>query len=178
MLLDLTEAIKHQGDSISFVAQGILPEGALPDDVELDGEVSVTGSLTAFGHSVAVCGTIHASFKVSCALCLKPMVYKLSVNYDELLQRRGYEHEKLDEDDEEDISEQDPVMFDGSSCDITDSVCEAINLHLPMRYLCKSDCKGLCPSCGKDLNKGSCTCTPAGSSPFAALKQLLEEEKE
>ena len=41
---------------------------------------------------------------------------------------------------------------------LEDLVSEQINLALPMRPLCSPDCKGLCLTCGTDLNRGSCTC--------------------
>jgi uncharacterized protein len=46
--------------------------------------------------------------------------------------------------------------------DLTASMREDIILELPQRALCAEDCKGLCPHCGKDLNKGSCRCKQSG----------------
>jgi uncharacterized protein len=44
--------------------------------------------------------------------------------------------------------------------DLTPNMREDIILELPQRALCTAGCKGLCPYCGKDLNKGSCRCKP------------------
>ncbi len=46
---------------------------------------------------------------------------------------------------------------------LEDVVGEQINLALPMRPICKPDCKGLCLNCGTDLNRHSCTCPRQGS---------------
>jgi len=43
--------------------------------------------------------------------------------------------------------------------DLTSSVRDAILLSIPMKPLCSPECRGLCPVCGKDLNRGKCTCT-------------------
>ena len=46
-------------------------------------------------------------------------------------------------------------------------------LNIPMKPLCRPDCKGLCAQCGADLNLGACACTPPKSDPrWAALSAL------
>ena len=54
--------------------------------------------------------------------------------------------------------------------DIMLLVRQALALTEDIRFLCKPDCKGLCPQCGQDLNEGPCRCKPVNLSPFAALK--------
>lgn len=58
-----------------------------------------------------------------------------------------------------------------------DELCRTdVLLHIPMKHLCRSDCKGLCPECGKNLNDGPCNCGKKSIDPrFAALAELLEE---
>ena len=59
------------------------------------------------------------------------------------------------------------------SLKISDVLTEQLQLSLPFQPLCKADCKGICPTCGTDLNKGRCACEKiAKSSPFAAIKDL------
>ena len=48
-------------------------------------------------------------------------------------------------------------------------------LELPLRYLCKPDCKGLCCRCGKNLNDGPCGCQKEIDPRLAALRQLLDK---
>ncbi len=63
--------------------------------------------------------------------------------------------------------------------DITDPIREEIIMGLPLRPLCRENCKGLCSQCGQNLNLGSCHCkkpkkkgkTTQGS-PFDVLDQL------
>ena len=54
--------------------------------------------------------------------------------------------------------------------DIMFLVRQTLALTEEIRFLCKPDCKGLCPMCGQDLNVASCNCQPVNLSPFAALK--------
>ena len=61
-----------------------------------------------------------------------------------------------------------------------DAIRDALTLELPLRVLCKEDCKGLCPKCGVNLNTGSCSC-PKGTgkpTPFEALKSIVEQHEE
>lgn len=50
-----------------------------------------------------------------------------------------------------------------------------ILLALPTKYLCKEDCKGLCPVCGMNLNNSSCQCNKRQIDPrLEVLKQLID----
>jgi uncharacterized protein len=50
---------------------------------------------------------------------------------------------------------------------------EHFQLHAPMHPLCREDCKGLCPVCGKNWNKGPCTCRPELAKELGALAKAL-----
>jgi uncharacterized protein len=53
---------------------------------------------------------------------------------------------------------------------------ERVQMALPMKPLCKPDCRGLCPTCGKDRNLGPCACAPESVDPrWEALKALKEK---
>ena len=54
--------------------------------------------------------------------------------------------------------------------DIMLLVRQTLALTEEIRFLCKPDCKGLCPQCGQDLNVAPCKCKPVNLSPFAELK--------
>ena len=53
---------------------------------------------------------------------------------------------------------------------------EDVLLYLPSKFLCREDCKGICPTCGKDLNDGPCGCKKEIDPRLAALTQLLEDD--
>jgi uncharacterized protein len=56
---------------------------------------------------------------------------------------------------------------------------EALVLALPGQVLCSPSCAGLCPTCGQDLNLGSCECAPArGDERWEKLKDLKLEDAE
>lgn len=63
----------------------------------------------------------------------------------------------------------------GDSADLDDIVRTVFVLNLDSKLLCKEDCKGLCPRCGKNLNDGKCTCEKELDPRLAALRQFLAE---
>ena len=57
--------------------------------------------------------------------------------------------------------------------DLTDAVRQYALLAIPMKALCKQDCAGLCPTCGKNLNEGRCDCPPQNTDPrWSKLAEL------
>ena len=65
--------------------------------------------------------------------------------------------------------------LEGDSADLDDIVRTVFVLNLDSKLLCREDCAGLCPQCGKNLNDGPCNCRKELDPRFAALKQLLEK---
>ena len=62
----------------------------------------------------------------------------------------------------------------GTEIELMDLVKDAVVLDLPMRFLCKEDCKGLCPKCGANRNEHPCNCLEGDDdNPFAALRDLF-----
>ncbi len=61
--------------------------------------------------------------------------------------------------------------------DLDELVYSEVIVSLPMKHLCKEDCKGICSKCGKNLNEGKCDCKEKEIDPrFAALAELLNND--
>ncbi|MBE5041069.1 YceD family protein [Ructibacterium gallinarum] len=74
------------------------------------------------------------------------------------------------------VHEEDPefVIFKGNGIELDELVYGSLFMSLPAKMLCKEDCKGLCPTCGKNLNLESCSCDTQTTDPrFDILDQLL-----
>lgn len=67
----------------------------------------------------------------------------------------------------------DVVFLPEDTLDETELVREQFELQAPMHPLCVDDCKGLCPSCGKNWNKGPCQCQPDSAQAHSALNKAL-----
>jgi uncharacterized protein len=112
---------------------------------------------------------------LSCIRCLKPIVEDSSADVELLLLTErpplvSGEHE-LHEDD------LGVLYVEGEELDMGPLLLEQLQLNVPMKPLCRDDCKGLCPVCGKDRNTESCDCEAARADPrwgsLAALKGSL-----
>ena len=71
-------------------------------------------------------------------------------------------------------TDSDAYPIAGTEIELMDLVKDAVVLDLPMRFLCKEDCKGLCPKCGANRNEHPCNCLEGDDdNPFAALRDLF-----
>lgn len=71
----------------------------------------------------------------------------------------------------------DEVPADEDGClDPEELIREDVSLDLPAKFLCREDCKGLCPRCGKNLNLGPCGCGREIDPRLEALRALLGKE--
>ena len=69
------------------------------------------------------------------------------------------------------------LYFHGEVIDLRDALQSEIVMAVPMKPLCKPECKGLCVKCGADLNLNNCSCDNENVDPrFAALKNLKIKE--
>ncbi|MDD2499121.1 MAG: DUF177 domain-containing protein, partial [Desulfitobacteriaceae bacterium] len=76
-------------------------------------------------------------------------------------------------------NEEEIYFYEGDKIDILPQVLQTILLELPMKVLCREDCKGLCPVCGTNLNIKECRCERESIDPrLAALKNLLNDRTE
>lgn len=58
----------------------------------------------------------------------------------------------------EDNGDEDILYYENNQLNLKDYIIEQIILSLPMKIICKNDCKGLCPKCGRNLNNSQCDC--------------------
>jgi uncharacterized protein len=85
------------------------------------------------------------------------------------------------EDDETEVVDVDESFsyYDGDTIDLLPEIKDMVIVSLPIKPLCRDDCKGLCTQCGADLNSGPCQCGGASApSPFDTLKELKTKLEE
>jgi uncharacterized protein len=132
---------------------------AVPAGAEVTADVVLESILGG----VAVSGTVRSPWAGVCRRCLEPAVGEVRVAVRELF---------LDDSDGEDT-----YALDGDDVDLEPMVRDAVLLELPVAPLCRTDCAGLCPSCGADRNVGPCGCTPPADPRWAALDVLRPEHE-
>jgi len=77
--------------------------------------------------------------------------------------------------DETELCDDDLVSstYSGDEIDLAHEIEEQVAMEIPLKPLCDEECKGLCPSCGEDLNTGSCSCPREPVKiKFSALKDF------
>lgn len=138
-------------------------------------QVRIFGSMTKAGEQIHVQLGVSAQGHFDCTRCAEPFDRNL-----EVLLNLEFVAPRL----ERDPTDPNVHVFDPAASayiDITDDVRDALALAIPMKHLCRPNCKGLCPVCGKDLNLGPCSHELGEESPneekemrFPALKSLSE----
>ncbi len=174
MQIDMTAVLA--GELVSLPIDGaFLPEETQGyNGVALVGPVRVCGNITNQAGYIRLTAEAKADYRTACARCLKPIEGQFVLQLDKTVAARGT---LADEDADEVIS--DYVLIENGVLDLEQVVMEQIGLELPYRFLCREDCKGLCPKCGKDRNEGDCGCSEKEPDPrMAPLRALLEKKQE
>jgi uncharacterized protein len=123
------------------------------------------------GREVRVKGNIAATVEVPCDRCLVAFSVPVGVSFD--LFYAPIETLAPEEDVPLTEKDLDYGFYRDNLLDVDALVREQIFLSLPFRRLCRSDCRGLCPQCGTDLNKEMCSCqADTVSSRWSALRDL------
>jgi uncharacterized protein len=141
-------------------------------DVEVNGvhpfvsPINVTGSAVSDNGAVKVTATVTYDFLIPCDRCLEDINEKKVSKYIHLLLLS-------DEETQDDTY----IRVKTEQINIEELLREDIILDLPIVFLCKPDCLGLCPSCGKNLNLGPCECKNDNIDPrLEILKTLLDNK--
>ena len=70
----------------------------------------------------------------------------------------------------------DLYILEGDEIDLDEILSTCFVLDMETKFLCDEDCKGLCSSCGQNLNLGPCKCRKPIDPRFAVLEQLLDKD--
>ncbi len=169
---------------VTLDVNSLKPEGveALPM-----GEVTVRGTLTPMIGQYLFQGTVEGVYSQPCARCLEsaeipvslPVVWTFEEGSD---RRTGQEDDEEDSGVEVEEEAYGLYAYQGTSLDLTWPVWTEVALALPVKFVCREDCRGLCPVCGGNRNVEPCTCseevieeTPVQNSGFAGLKDLFPD---
>jgi DUF177 domain-containing protein len=165
--------VKVNIGSIREIPGGMLDfkgEQEVPDykmDLTFTGPTAVQGTITNIGEGFLVKAKLQFQYKVNCSRCLKEFV-------------NSQETEVIEQFLSTPITEQEDDLafhFSGDIIDLKDCISEQVLFALPMSFICTAECRGLCPTCGKNLNHDQCECIPEQINPqFEKLRNLLSKE--
>jgi uncharacterized protein len=165
--------------------------------------VSFTGRLERVDLGFVLTGRLAFSGVVACARCLAPVPFgrKEQVSWTFMpahvkpvekpkavkpadgkpakAAKAGKGAEKNEDDDGDELSaaDLDILYYEDFVVPFDPLVEEQLQLELPMKALCRDDCKGLCPQCGSDRNAAPCDCAPPPDERWKSLKAILETDE-
>ena len=170
--LDLDEALEPaalhlQGDE----EVALRPGGRMSGRVELGD-----------GNTLHLRGRLSGTIEVECARCLEPYLVTLAQELDLFYMPRVAGQPEAEEEEVE-LSDRDVVVgyYEGERLDLGEVLREQILLALPLKPLCREDCQGLCPRCGRNRNASPCGCAPEeepGDSRLEPLRRLIEKKRQ
>jgi uncharacterized protein len=133
---------------------------------------------TKIPSGVLVTGDLETVLEVNCNRCLEPFDQSVRIELEEEFRastdvRTGVRLPRAEEADEATFIDEKHII------DLSEVVRQAFLLNLPTTPLCRSDCKGLCPICGLNLNEGQCDCPEETIDPrWDALRAFLDPSGE
>lgn len=136
----------------------------------------VTGELTVenVGSLLLVRGHLQVTLRMPCVRCLQEGEQELSIEVEEEFASEGTgpEVDTMDREEPELSAMSDFVL------DAHEFARQQVVANVPMSFLCRRDCRGMCSECGKDLNEGPCQCrVVSGDERWTKLGDLLKKTK-
>jgi uncharacterized protein len=119
-------------------------------------------------------GTVRTTLELPCSRCLEPFRSPVDASFD----LRYQPHALNTGSDEREIEEDDlsTAFYENDEIDLGQLMREQFYLSVPMKPLCQDDCRGLCPVCGTNLNRGTCECKQGWDDPRLAVLRNLKHE--
>lgn len=153
---------QHVGYSRDFPIE--VPYYHIPPDLDLI-EISGSAKITRTAQGLLASVKLHASMPADCVRCLENFSQTLDIEFTELYafsKKSGPEVEF--------------VLPEDGRINLAPLVREYMLLDVPIKTLCKPDCKGLCPICGENQNERTCTHDDEAIDPrLSTLKSLIDE---
>jgi uncharacterized protein len=155
----------------------VFPAGEIKfrhEDAVLSEPVAVDCVLTHKERDLHVDGTVQTAISFRCSRCTREFSRSFSASFDlSYLPQPKWTNE--DAEIELKYEDMEVAYYDGIALDVDLMVLEQIELAMPMKFICREDCKGLCDQCGADLNEGTCLCRKEETD--SRLSGLLEFRK-
>jgi len=158
--LEISSLKDNKGKSLSFkFEENLSPLDLGGEVIDFVSPVLVEGTATNVGSGILVDFTVNAEVVIDCDRCLQPVQIIIETNAtEEFVEAKSA---RIPESGEE----KEFHTYKGNVLDIGDVVEENILLGVPMKILCCEECKGICSSCGADLNIKECQCSQQDVDP-------------
>ena len=166
MQLGLSKIIDRPGESIDFSVSVDLSDLLYGTSYPVSEPVLANGTVRNTAGVLVMTGLITTCLHGICDRCASDFTRNVEFPIDVVLV------EELSNEENED---EWVFPLEGQCADLEDIVRTVFVLNMDSKLLCKSDCKGVCGGCGRNLNVESCICQKEIDPRFAALRQLLDK---
>ncbi len=122
-------------------------------------------------NDIRLAGKLATKLETACARCLEPVPVDIKRDFDLLYRPLGSDAGR----DELSVTaaEAEISYYQGEGLLLEDALREQVLLAVPLKAICRQDCKGLCPHCGVNLNVEQCSCEmTAEDARWAGLKEI------
>jgi uncharacterized protein len=130
------------------------------------GSLEVQATAELVDGQIHIRGNLHTRLELVCARCLEAVPEDVSRDFD-LLYRPVASIAK-EKEVRLSLDDTEIAFFQGDGLFLADVLAEPVNLSIPVKVICRSDCRGLCPHCGTNLNQEECRCETQGTDPRLA----------
>jgi len=180
MLFEIRELEAHAVDFEEHIAPGVIDFGP---DIRQSGDLNSAGRAQlvreqhgkhSFINDIRLAGDFRTRVALACARCLEPITREVVRKFDLLYRPQGSDAGK--EELSVTAAEAEVGYYQGAGLLLEDVLREQILLALPLKAICREDCRGLCPHCGRNLNLEQCACAePVDDPRWSALKDIREK---
>jgi uncharacterized protein len=147
------------------------------EDVRCTEPIKGSIDFTNTGQIIVALGSFKTTIELECSRCLEQFPLPISARIEELLPIKVMQAAMAGHSVEIDEEEEEP-LFQDNMFDLSEFLRQSILVQAPIKPLCDELCKGLCPTCGSNLNGEPCGCpVDVSDSPFAVLADIVEDHE-
>ena len=171
MLLDL-RGFRGGVDEVSRTFQAV-DFDLTHEDFRVAAPVALTAEVRKDAQKVRLVGRVVTALEMDCGRCLEAFQIPVDAAFDLMYLPQT----DVGATDEREVQDADVgvTFYKNDVIDLGEVMREQFFLALPMKPLCRPDCRGLCPECGINRNRETCECKAEWVDPrFAVLKKLLD----
>lgn len=151
------------------IAEALAPNAGFAYAGPVTGEITVENS----GPLLIVTGRLRAPLRLTCVRCLcdSEWTSEIDVHEEFATDLTAPDVDTIDRDEPEESAIADYVL------DVSELVRQQVVMSVPMAFVCRPDCRGICSQCGKNLNEGACQCDLGEGDPrWSKLRDLAGPE--
>lgn len=176
MLLNISELLSVKDEVRTFkvsyeenLFKSEAGEFKITDSPEFDLKITNIGP-----RKITIEGEGSITLDIPCGRCLEDVATVVDFTIDRAVDLNDKDEESVPDEDLEETN-----YIDGYHLDVDKLVYTEILINLPLKVLCSSNCKGLCFSCGANLNKGECGCNREQLDPrMSVIQDIFKNFKE